>query len=79
MRTVKEILEEIAAKQATVFAIFKEAKTEDRADWGDQVTRAVSWEIMTAVALATAGANLLVMRHPQAVAGVKKALEGFFT
>ena len=29
MRTVKEILEEIAAKQATVFAIFKEAKTED--------------------------------------------------
>jgi len=29
VRTVKEILEEIAAKQATVFAIFKEAKTED--------------------------------------------------
>lgn len=56
----------------------KEAKTEDKPEWGDQLTRAVSWEIMTAISLATSGANLLVMRHPQAVAGVKKALEGFF-
>jgi len=48
----------------------KEAKTEDSAQWGDQLTRAVS--------LATAGANLLVIRHPQAVAGVKKALGAFF-
>ncbi len=56
----------------------KEAKTEDSADWGEQLTRAVSWEMMTAVSLATAGANLLVMRHPQAVAGVKKALGAFF-
>jgi len=56
----------------------KEAKTGDTAEWGDQLTRAVSWEIMTAVSLATAGANLLVMRHPQAVAGVKKALGAFF-
>lgn len=55
----------------------KEAKTESNDDWGDQETRAVSWEILTATALATAGADLLVMRHPKAVAGVKKVLAGF--
>ncbi len=55
----------------------KEAKTESNEAWGDQETRAVSWEILTATALATAGANLLVMRHPKAVAGVKKVLAGF--
>lgn len=53
----------------------KEAKSEDHPEWGDQETRAVSWEITTAMALATAGANLLVMRHPKAVEGVKKALD----
>ena len=55
----------------------KEAKTESNEAWGDQETRAVSWEILTATALATAGANLLVMRHPKSVAGVKKVLAGF--
>lgn len=55
----------------------KEAKTASNDDWGDQETRAVSWEILTATALATAGADLLVMRHPKSVAGIKKVLEGF--
>ncbi len=57
----------------------KEAKTPDTDEWGSQETRAVSWEIMTAVALATAGADLLVMRHPRAVAGLKTALGQFFS
>ena len=35
--------------------------------WGDGAARAISWEIMTAFSLATAGADLLVMRHPEAV------------
>jgi acetyl-CoA decarbonylase/synthase, CODH/ACS complex subunit delta len=56
----------------------KEAKTGDTPEWGAQETRAVAWEMATAIALATAGANLLVMRHPRAVAGLKKSLESFF-
>lgn len=56
----------------------KEAKTGDTPEWGEQHTRAVSWEIMTAMALVTAGANLLVMRHPEAVIAVKKARDAFF-
>ncbi len=57
----------------------KEAKTGDTDEWGAQHTRAVSWEIMTAMSLITAGANLLVMRHPEAVAAVKKTRDGLFS
>lgn len=42
--------------------------------WGDPGKRAISWEIMTATAMAVAGADLLVMRHPQAVEGYRKAV-----
>ena len=56
----------------------KEAKTASNDDWGDQETRVVSWEILTATSLITAGADLLVMRHPKAVAGIKKVIDGFF-
>lgn len=48
---------------------------EDEPSWGDGATRAVAWEIMTAFSLATAGADLVVMRHPEAVAGFKSAIE----
>ncbi len=54
----------------------KEAKATADGDsaWGDDDARAISWELMTAFSMATAGANLLVMRHPEAVAGFKKAV-----
>ncbi len=57
----------------------KEAKTGDTDEWGVQRVRAVSWEIMTATALLTAGADLLVMRHPEAVDAIKKAREALFS
>lgn len=57
----------------------KEAKTGDTDEWGAQHVRAVSWEIMTATALLTAGADLLVMRHPEAVDAIKKAREALFS
>ena len=57
----------------------KEAKTGDTDEWGAQHTRAVSWEIMTATALLTAGADLLVMRNPEAVAAIKKARASLFS
>ncbi|MEW5865501.1 MAG: CO dehydrogenase/acetyl-CoA synthase subunit delta [Bacillota bacterium] len=46
----------------------KEAKEpDDRAPgWGPQLKRGVAWELMTAVALLQAGADIMVMRHPAA-------------
>jgi acetyl-CoA decarbonylase/synthase complex subunit delta len=37
------------------------------ATWGDWRTRGVNWETMTAAALVESGADIVVMRHPEAV------------
>jgi acetyl-CoA decarbonylase/synthase complex subunit delta len=42
------------------------------ATWGEWASRAVNWEAMTAAALVESGADIVVMRHPEAVARVKK-------
>lgn len=42
--------------------------------WGDWAERAVYWETVTASALVETGANLLVMRHPEAVKRVKEMI-----
>ena len=39
--------------------------------WGPQAERAVLWEETTAVTLLQAGVDILVMRHPKAIAGVR--------
>jgi acetyl-CoA decarbonylase/synthase complex subunit delta len=44
------------------------------ATWGDWVTRAVNWEAMTATALVESGADIVVLRHPETVARVKKMI-----
>ncbi|MCX6027970.1 MAG: acetyl-CoA decarbonylase/synthase complex subunit delta [Chloroflexi bacterium] len=44
------------------------------ATWGDWASRAVNWEAMTAAALVESGADIVVMRHPEAVARVKKMI-----
>ncbi len=44
------------------------------AAWGDWARRAVNWETMTAAALIESGADIVVMRHPEAVARVKKMI-----
>jgi acetyl-CoA decarbonylase/synthase complex subunit delta len=51
----------------------KEAKatTEEAPQWGDATERGPLWEAMTAVTLLQAGSDVLVMRHPKAVALVK--------
>lgn len=51
----------------------KEAKvgTDVPATWGDWAERAVHWETVTASALVESGANVLVMRHPQAIKRVQ--------
>ncbi len=44
------------------------------AAWGDWETRAINWEAMTAAALIESGADIVVMRHPTAVARVKRMI-----
>lgn len=54
----------------------KESKvgTDVPAMWGDWKERAIHWETITAAALIETGANIVVMRHPEAVKRVKTML-----
>jgi acetyl-CoA decarbonylase/synthase, CODH/ACS complex subunit delta len=52
------------------------ATAEEEPDWGDAAKRGVLWEATTAVSLVMSGADVLVMRHPQAVSLVKTAIDG---
>jgi acetyl-CoA decarbonylase/synthase complex subunit delta len=49
----------------------KEAKLIDRPQWGDVKDRGPMWEAATAICLLQAGADIIRMRHPKAVATVK--------
>jgi len=51
----------------------KEARVtkEEFPGWGEEVPRGISWEIVTAVALLQAGADILVMRHPRAIEKIR--------
>lgn len=40
--------------------------------WGNTEKRGIAWEAVTATALLIGGAELLIMRHPEAVAAVEK-------
>lgn len=43
--------------------------------WGSLNERAVAWEAVTAAAMLIAGAELLIMRHPEAVRAVEKFVD----
>ncbi len=55
----------------------KEAKVEEGVPeaWGDWEERAIMWETMTTTALIEAGADVVVMRHPESVRLVKEAID----
>lgn len=59
----------------------KEAKvgTDVPAMWGDWAERAVYWETVTASALVESGANVLVMRHPQAIKRIQDMISNLMT
>lgn len=44
-------------------------------EWGEQEERGILWEAATASALMQAGVHIILMRHPQAVALVKKQID----
>ena len=51
------------------------APEKDYPDWGDLTRRGSYWEIGTAMSLLAAGADLLILYHPQTVAAVKSKIE----
>ncbi len=52
----------------------KEAKSTDFApSWGDLKTRSACWEIASATALACAGADIVVLWHPESVLALREA------
>jgi len=55
----------------------KEAKVPfaEAPQWGDQARRGPAWEAATAVTYLHSGADLLILRHPEAVATTKAAID----
>jgi len=55
----------------------KEAKaaTKEMPAWGDAAERGVMWEVVTALAMLQAGADILTMVHPQAMRIVRQAID----
>lgn len=45
------------------------------ASWGDWNSRAIHWEILTAMALIESGADIIVLRHPESVQRVKATIQ----
>ncbi len=46
--------------------------------WGDERGRGIHWEIATALALIEAGAEVLVLRHPESLARLRRLLDSWF-
>jgi acetyl-CoA decarbonylase/synthase complex subunit delta len=46
--------------------------------WGDERLRGIHWELATALALIEAGADALVLRHPETLARLRTQLECWF-
>jgi acetyl-CoA synthase len=51
------------------------AAEKDFPAWGDLAKRAALWELTTAVGLLNAGADILIMNHPDAVRELKKTID----
>ncbi|MCU0241244.1 MAG: acetyl-CoA decarbonylase/synthase complex subunit delta [Vicinamibacteria bacterium] len=58
----------------------KEAKLAEAQEprWGRARERGIHWEVTTAMALLLAGADVLVMRHPEALARVRRQIDEWY-
>ena len=56
----------------------KEARVsrEDAPQWGDARKRGIIWEALTATAVMMAGADILIMRHPEAAKLIRQTIAG---
>jgi CO dehydrogenase/acetyl-CoA synthase delta subunit len=59
----------------------KEAKVDEGVPeaWGDWANRAINWETVTSVALIEAGADIVVLRHPESLRRVRGAIDQLMT
>jgi acetyl-CoA decarbonylase/synthase complex subunit delta len=46
--------------------------------WGSQRERGIHWEVATAMTLIEAGAEVVVLRHPEALDRIRKQLDSWF-
>lgn len=55
----------------------KEAKTSEGvpSTWGDWEERSINWEVLTATSLIEAGADIVVLRHPESVRRVRAMID----
>jgi len=55
----------------------KETRTDEGVPeaWGDWHTRGILWEATTATALLDAGADIITLRHPEAVPLIRNAID----
>jgi len=56
----------------------KEVSDTENASWGEVRTRGIMWETLTAISLITAGADIIIMRHPEALKKVKEFTREYF-
>jgi acetyl-CoA decarbonylase/synthase complex subunit delta len=58
----------------------KEAKTPTAKEpvWGSEVERGINWEVATALPLLLAGADVVVLRHPEALLRVRRQVDAWF-
>src|ERR1035437_3775838 len=58
----------------------KEAKVPGRQEplWGDERRRGIHWELATALSLIEAGAEVLVLRHPETLARLRAQMDCWF-
>lgn len=58
----------------------KEAKASvsEYPTWGKELERGILWEILTATTFLQSGADILVMRHPQAIKKVREHIDDLF-
>lgn len=47
--------------------------------WGDWAERAINWEVLTASTLVESGADILVLRHPEAVKQMKAMIDALMS
>lgn len=55
-----------------------QASESDIPEWGSLYERAIMWEAVTACSFLLSGAELLIMRHPEAISTVKKFIGDLF-
>jgi len=55
----------------------KEANDTENPQWGDVKKRGIMWETLTAISLITAGADIIIMRHPEALKKVKEFINSY--